>query len=412
MILIILIILSVIEICAVLRYREITNPAVLHNIMWIISLTFASGLIAENDIKISAVILIIVGAILFQIGFSTSLHTVVGKDKKRPYAYALSLNEQTTKFLIIILFIALLPTLIQYVGYLRGAGSSVYSLLQSSEDNLNLPAFFNYFRKIVQYLSIGFLICFWSLGKEQRRGYRIYAFIITILAVLLVASVPTRNGILSYFLPLVIAFFVTHGLSGKKQLFLLILFAIAFMGIFYAISLGKYWYLYENSSSSSNVIMQEIKTYLSGGIAAFLSKIDSHAYMYNGQNTFRFFVAMNDRISGTANAVKLTNEFTSLPGGISTNVYTFYDFYLRDFGYLYAALAQFIVAVIHGISYKGMKSGNPIQIYYFAFLSYPLVMQFFQDQYISLLSTWLQVVIVGLILFKTKIFISVEPQYD
>ena len=96
-----------------------------------------------------------------------------------------------------------------------------------------------------------------------------------------------------------------------------------------------------------------------------------------------------------------------LSGGVMTNVYTFYDYYVRDFGCLYAVFAQFIAAYFHGISYKGMLKRNPLQIYYFSFLSYPLVMQFFQDQYISLLSTWIQIIIAGLIVFKTPLFANV-----
>lgn len=35
-------------------------------------------------------------------------------------------------------------------------------------------------------------------------------------------------------------------------------------------------------------------------------------------------------------------------------------------------------------------------------------MQFFQDQYISLLSTWIQIVIVGIFIYKTPILIHVN----
>ena len=58
-----------------------------------------------------------------------------------------------------------------------------------------------------------------------------------------------------------------------------------------------------------------------------------------------------------------------------------------------------------------MKRKNPIQIYYFAMLSYPLIMQFFQDQYVSLLSTWFQIVIAGIVVYKSSIFAVSTPVY-
>jgi oligosaccharide repeat unit polymerase len=149
--------------------------------------------------------------------------------------------------------------------------------------------------------------------------------------------------------------------------------------------------------------------YLSGSIVAFGNSFKNHEYMYGGKNTFRFLIAIGDALFGTSNALKLTNEFTVI-SNLRTNVYTFYDFYLRDFGVGYALLAQFVVSCIHGASYKKMKEGNIFFTYLFSLLSYPLVMQFFQDQYCSLLSTWIQIVLVGILTLKTNIFVIKETE--
>lgn len=228
-------------------------------------------------------------------------------------------------------------------------------ILTSSDENLQLPSLFNYFRKIVQLLSIGILICYWMSDNQKTKRIKKYVVVLTLLAILSVISVPTRNSILFYLLPLVMAYFATHEISNEKILLIVLGTVLIFMLVFFSISLGKYWYIYQNATSSYKVITSEILTYLSGGIAAFAKEIGNHSYQYLGGNTFRFIQAVGDRIFGTSNAIQLVNEFTILKNGVTTNVYTFYDFYLRDFGCLYAILIQFFVGCLHGISYKGMK---------------------------------------------------------
>ncbi len=400
-------ILLIIELYTWKKYRDFICPAVLHNIMWIVSAFFAGGLIKNVQIEMVALCVIVMGALIFQAGFDISLKAVWGYKECRPDIYEVELNKQTLKFIIVLLLIISFPVICQYAVYLRGAGFAIYSLLRSTDKNLSLPVLFDYFRKIVQFLSIGILICYWMAESTTKEDVKVYVALLTVVAILAVISVPTRNGILFYFLPVVMAFLATHNISNKKVLIIGVISILSFMCIFYLISLNKYWYMYDNASSAFSVLMAEIETYLSGGIAAFCSNISSHAYMYLGGNTFRFFQAVGDRFFGTSSAVKLVNEYSMLSGGVMTNVYTFYDYYVRDFGCLYAVFAQFIAAYFHGISYKGMLKRNPLQIYYFSFLSYPLVMQFFQDQYISLLSTWIQIIIAGLIVFKTPLFANV-----
>ena len=159
-----------------------------------------------------------------------------------------------------------------------------------------------------------------------------------------------------------------------------------------------------NGANRKSIISSEIQTYLSGGIVAFSDTIFSHSFTRNGADTFRLFIAIGDALFGLHNAVPLVNEFITIGNGITTNVYTFYDFYIRDFGIIYALMMQYVVAVIHGVSYNKMKKGNLFSIFIFSMLSYPLLMQFFQDQYFSLLSTWVQIFIVGAVVLKSGLF--------
>ena len=405
-----IIVLIFLEAIAFLKYKDIKSPAVLHNILWIASLIGIKFIDMDYELNPGTVFIICFGAIIFQIGFSFSLRCTV-RHHTTPITYYYKINYQAIKIITIIILIASLPSLYQYIGYLTTSGEALYDTLTAAEETLNLPLYFSHYRKIVCYLSLAILGIYWTSDNYVKRRLRKYTLIILCISVLFVASVPTRNGILSFALPLVLLFACTHKLSNKTIIFLLIIAVVGFMGIYYAISIGKYWYLYETSTNPMKVLADEIKVYLSGSIIAFDATYSSHAYMYTGRNTFRFFIAVGDAIFGTSSALKLTNEFVSI-SGINTNVFTIYDFYIRDFGVFYALIAQFVISLIHGASYKGMRKGELFQTYMYSLLSYPLVMQFFQDQYISLLSTWVQTVLVGWIILKAKIFVKKTPIHN
>lgn len=402
---ILLLILIGIELFSIYKYREPLCPAVMHNVMWIIAIYFAKPLLQNQKIEGFAAVIIVIGSVLFQLGFGFAKYTTFGKHSDFTASNTLKLNCNNLKKLIIIVVVISVPIIFRYIYYLKGDISSIYYLLMSANENLSLPSYFSYYRGFLRYFSIGILICYWEANSDIQKRLRKYVILLQIITVLLVASVPTRNGILSYFLPLILAYFVTHKISNSKQIIIIAVAAILFMAVFYLISTRKYWYLYENAHSAFSVILSEIQTYLSGSIAAFFETASEHAYMYHGKNSFRFFIAIGDRLFGTSDAVSLTNAFTHLNNGITTNVYTFYDFYLRDFGFAYAVIAQLVVGIFHGISYWGSKKNDLLQMYYFALLSYPLVMQFFEDQYLSLLSTWIQIIVAGLLIFRTKLVI-------
>jgi len=80
-------------------------------------------------------------------------------------------------------------------------------------------------------------------------------------------------------------------------------------------------------------------------------------------------------------------EFTLVPD--LTNVYTVYDPYYRDFGNL-GFLFVFIFIILHVAFYQRSYSKGGIYVFLYSATLYPLIMQFFQDQYFSLISMWAQ----------------------
>ncbi len=393
-------VLIIIELFAWRKARDLKSPAVMFGIFWIASLINISAMGLGDSVSGAALMIIVAGMIIFQMGYSFGTHIKI--DHKE---YAIIPNNRAIKCLIILLFVFAVPVVVEYIRFIWQYGGSLYDAIRAAETSLSLPPLFDYYRKITQYLFFAFSIVYWKEPAEKRKSIKIYVYILFVISALATISVPTRNSILFFVLPLIMCWYCTHNTNNKRIAGSLLIAAIGFLVVFYVISLGKYWYRYSDTGVSRfDVIREEFQTYLSGSIAAFSSTWKQHSLTRYGGNTCRFIIAIFDKICGTHNAVPLINEFESFGNGFRTNVFTFYDFYLRDFGVLYALLIQFFVAIIHGVSYKKMQTQNPYSIYLFAMLTYPLVMQFFQDQYFSLLSTWIQIIIVGVIVLKSKIF--------
>jgi oligosaccharide repeat unit polymerase len=112
-----------------------------------------------------------------------------------------------------------------------------------------------------------------------------------------------------------------------------------------------------------------------------------------GENTLLFF----NKIGQQAGILKkketptLVQEYAFVP--YPTNVYTFYSSYLKDYGIVYACFMLFLFGMLHTwIYFKAITVKTTRFTLYYAILMYPLLMSFFQDQYLNLFSTWIQMI--------------------
>lgn len=382
-------IIVLLTVYAWMKNKDLTCPSVMFGCFWILSLLVAqlySDII--SDIQIVTMVMFSGGAILFHLGYKCGFSSGKGN---------IDLIMINPAFLRPTVFImSFFFAYVMYEFMTKGVGDSVYEMLKNEEnEDLTLGG---YFRKIVEYTAIGILLIYWKTpDHELRRNVRKYVILLSTMALICAFSIPSRNAMLQFFLPVVVVYLSTHSIPMKKQAIYMILCLVAFIGYYSYISANKYSYKYERANTSQEVLSSEMQVYLSGSIVAFDQCIEEHSYTRYGRNTFRFFYAVFDR----GNAEALVNDFF-LYKYLSTNVFTFYDFYIRDFGPLYALFMQFLIGFFHGRAYKNRQSA--MGLYFFSMMSYPLVMQFFQDQYFSLTSTWIQIFITSLILFKTRIF--------
>jgi oligosaccharide repeat unit polymerase len=139
---------------------------------------------------------------------------------------------------------------------------------------------------------------------------------------------------------------------------------------------------------SPQVIVDQFRIYLLGGLAAFGQYIQSAGDLQWGVNVFRSPLAAMRALGVDTKVPDLMKEYRYVPD--PTNVYTFYRPYFDDYGYIGVFVAPFFFGALHGRLYKFARNGSTVGMIFFALTLFPLFMQFFQDQYFSLLSTWLQ----------------------
>ncbi|MEO8111166.1 MAG: O-antigen polymerase [Ginsengibacter sp.] len=232
----------------------------------------------------------------------------------------------------------------------------------------------------------------------------IFTFIVTVTYSILATGRSYFFMILSIYLGL--SYLIKKGFSLKKYITPVLIFSLLFIsiGILYGKGGSRDDSLKENLKSSS----ETTAIYLVSSLSALDMERKNHVRAkYGGENTLLFFVKIGQKLDLLSNvkAGTLLSEFVFVP--YPTNVFTFYSPYIRDYGVLYAwIMIAFFGASHTWIFHKAVNTKNIRYSLYYSFLLYPALMSFFQDQYMSLFSTWLQII------FYTEAFLAINSYFN
>ena len=156
--------------------------------------------------------------------------------------------------------------------------------------------------------------------------------------------------------------------------------------------------------------LEDIRVYLCSGIVQFTNWMKNQGERLNGKYTFRIIFAVLDRLNiYKSDVVWIDQSLLDIPGldweYRFGNVFTFYHGYAQDFGIWYALFIEFLVGVFHGFLYRMARiKKETFWVVVYSVFMYPLIMQFFSDQYASSISLWAQIVFVLIISCYTKVF--------
>ncbi len=155
-------------------------------------------------------------------------------------------------------------------------------------------------------------------------------------------------------------------------------------------------------SFGENALMlwHSFRVYLLGALPAFDRLMTLSPAPAYGQHMLRTVFAVTDKL-GFDTPMPLLSEFVKVPV-LTPNVYTVYHPYFTDFSYCGAVVIQFFLGLWHGRLYKKAGQGDPLSVCLYALFLYPLFMQFFEDEYFSLLSKWIQFGLIFAIFFAMR----------
>lgn len=389
-----------------LRFRDLLHPTILFLAPWVVFL----GLLPMSDFSKHvnygslSYLIILVGAIVFIVGTLLGGGRVGPDERLRAPKHIVALSGSVVWFLTIlelVFTVALLMSIADVVS--NNYTTNIFLSYHGHREEQSGGTFFGYGRYFFCAFNLCFLVLYFCASEERKRSLRTCLFLQILLYILLSLSKFSRNGILQLALPMVFLCLLLFRMKNKDLVKCFAVLAVAILVLFSAVSAAKYAGAFSSGDFLSNVV-DSFVGYGSGGLLAFQEHVDSGNYGFQaGQNTFRTVVAVFDDLLGTEDAPALIQPFVSFGDDLTTNVYTFYQWYLDDFGILYCLGMQFLLGFLYGFLYSGASRGGRFSVYAYALLTYPLLVQFFQDQYFSLLSLWIQFALYGVLFLKTGI---------
>jgi oligosaccharide repeat unit polymerase len=212
--------------------------------------------------------------------------------------------------------------------------------------------------------------------------------IISILVSFAFLALSTGRTFLFFYF---ITVFMTIYLKGKfRSKYVLTFFILAFASfITIGIVLNKGGQFGDSIGDNTKQGLHQLLAYFDGPVLALDRFINSDFEHTFGKNTFRFFIALLYELNIIKiPPVDIVKEWIFVP--YPTNVFTVFYQYVMDFGFIGCWIIIFFFGIVHTwMFYRAKTSGNHFKMLT-AYSYFPLLMVFFQDQYFSLLSFWIQ----------------------
>ncbi|WP_397534566.1 O-antigen polymerase [Roseateles sp.] len=255
-------------------------------------------------------------------------------------------------------------------------------------------------------IPVSFASTFVELASSKKRLFGWRGWISLLLSVVYALMSTGRT----YFFLLVTALAFIALLQHRARLAqiasaALLLFSLAFFGLgMLANKIGA-----DTPNIDALSAVDALMLYLLGGIAAFDLTLGAPPALEWGLNAMRTPLAVLQALGADVTVVPLVKEYVNVP--LPTNVYSALQPYHADFGWLGIVGFYALCGLLHGRLYRAAQrpEADPRVIIYASMAMYPLLLQFFQDQYLSLLSTWVTFVLLIAPAFRANESTAPQP---
>lgn len=329
----------------------------------------------------------------FFVMIGSQLSKPIAKQPALPYEYVL--NKKLFTLLQIALLLALPAFYQMVVSY---AGQSIFT---STGYTRLRYAFNNEGRDMgrLGYLySFAFLSAAIGVLYAAKNQLNKWQAVLSILIALIYAFLTTGR---TFFLMTFLFAVVPLALLGKLKLKSLMILSGVLLSFFLLVASLTSKGASTDASFSDNMssFIESAHSYLIAPFVALsmqMSEFDAPAL---GEYSLRFFFSVLAALGLTNRPMSLVRgyEFTPAP----TNLYTVYEVYVRDFA-VFGFFLPVLFLPIHWYLYKKARRGHELYIIIYAISTYPLLTQVLQDQYMTLISTWIQLLIGCWLLMKKR----------
>ena len=245
--------------------------------------------------------------------------------------------------------------------------------------------------------------------KDKTR-MNIFLLIITLLVTIAYAILATGR---TFFFMILVIYLAISYLANIK--FTLKKYAAALGGfliifVLIGIVLGKGGSTEDSIKDNLHTSAEFLGIYLVTSLNAFDKQLHQHTEgTSNGDNSLRFFMKAGMQLELLPRrkiADPSSQEFVFVP--YPTNVYTYYNFYMLDFGRMYAWIMLAVFGALHTWLFRiAVYAKNKRAMLYYTFLLFPLMLSFFSDLYLSLFSLWVQIVFfTEMVFFANKLVLK------
>lgn len=397
--------------------RDLTNPVFVALVPWVLSFTALGLTMGWSYAKDNAALPFLVFIItLYVIGYFISYRSTKEPTGDSSWSGSLVVKEDRLLAILIIELLITVVVLRIFVSHLT-YGVSFGSLLTSmksvdSENHLHYPTLLTYLRSIILSYSICLSVIRFRLGESASTVVRSCFIAQLVIATLNCVTMMNRTSVLLVAVSIGSAFVLINRLNNRQVLRVYAVAGIVFVSFFIVYAYLKYGYKYMDSSFSVDVLLrEELMGYLIIPLRCFV-EFFSKPFSFGALSlSLRFFSAILAALGVNVDVPTLLMPFYYFSDGSRGNVYTIAQFYISDAGPLYAAIMLFTIGVASGIVFRKAAAGDCFWQYCLCLLMYPAAMQFFADQYISLLSQWIQYVLVGLLVLRTSLILN-APKED
>lgn len=384
-------------------HKKLLKPPVFLALIWLVPIAVINlvGLFEEVKYEFNEY------AIIFPIGCMLFSFFYLLIDKKKCILNKNNIDvKKITIFFKIFILIELFLVMYWFIDVLKYVNTNfkynfwyTYKWGVSVEEYFD-PFFIPYLRTASRIITLVMLVNYLKKIYKKDNLWFYFQLIITIILNFLGQG---RGGIFSLIIPMLVIYLLVNNDSKRRKGIIIALGSVTLIAIFFIYARMKDPYTVNADKSP----FLSFENYLCGGVISLCEWLNGpHQYAY-GAYTFRFFNALLNRIGFDVEVVSMVEDYVENIHGNVGNVYTIYKWYANDFGIIYALFIQGMLGVVYGlISNKLRRNNNIFWLVIYSTMFYPLFMQFFNDQYLSNFSIWVQIVFWAWLFSKCGIFMT------